>query len=118
MRRRTETDPVFLGLMFLVCAKLIDLIPNSGLGSLTWLAAGALAGRLELKSTDGASASQPSDVKPVRRRLAGDETPPPRYSRDFTTDKRVRPQAVKPARDGKADHSTRFRTDRARGIRK
>jgi len=33
-------------------ANLIDLLPNSGLTSVTWLIAGALAGRLEFKADD------------------------------------------------------------------
>lgn len=59
---RRSTEPVSLatsGLALLLVANLIDLLPNSGLTPITWLMAGALAGRLETS----AQRSQSSDVQ-------------------------------------------------------
>ncbi|WP_068316156.1 hypothetical protein [Aliiruegeria sabulilitoris] len=40
-------DGVTIALTLLLCANMIDLLPNSGLLPITWMMAGALAGRLE-----------------------------------------------------------------------
>lgn len=48
-------DGTTVGMMIVLTANLIDLIPNSGLVPVTWLIAGALAGRYEL----GAQAVDP-----------------------------------------------------------
>lgn len=57
--------PATAGLSLALTANLIDLIPNATLTPVTWLMAGALAGRLELgRVTEGAVAR---DGPPVRR---------------------------------------------------
>lgn len=49
LRARTlALDGATAGMMIVLTANLIDLIPNSGLVPITWLIAGALAGRYEL----------------------------------------------------------------------
>ncbi|MDV7141173.1 hypothetical protein R3X27_00615 [Tropicimonas sp. TH_r6] len=45
--RRSEPDGVSVVLAILLAANLIDLVPNASLTPLTWIIAGALAGRLE-----------------------------------------------------------------------
>ncbi|MEP4199331.1 MAG: hypothetical protein ABJL99_27205 [Aliishimia sp.] len=50
LRRKTALHPATILLMLCLAANLIDLLPNSSLSPLTWLMAGAIAGRLELKS--------------------------------------------------------------------
>ena len=47
-RRRLEVTFATSALALVLVANLIDLIPNSGMSSLVWLAAGAIAGRLDL----------------------------------------------------------------------
>jgi hypothetical protein len=46
-RRREAIDPATAALALILAVNLIDLLPNSGLTPITWLLAGALAGRLE-----------------------------------------------------------------------
>eukprot|EP00903_Cladosiphon_okamuranus_P021551 g19813.t1 len=48
-------DGATVGLMLVLTANLIDLIPNSSLVPITWLIAGALAGRYELGRQAGAT---------------------------------------------------------------
>ena len=47
-RSRSGLDQAAAGLALLLAANMIDLIPNSGLTPLTWMIAGAVAGRVEL----------------------------------------------------------------------
>jgi hypothetical protein len=46
--RRYDPDPVSVVLALVLVANLIDFIPNAGVSPLTWMFAGALAGRLEV----------------------------------------------------------------------
>ncbi len=53
--RQLAIDDATVGLMLVLTANLIDLIPNSSLVPITWLIAGALAGRYELGRQVGAT---------------------------------------------------------------
>lgn len=66
--RRLALSWATAGLSLALVANLIDLIPNATLTAVTWLLAGALAGRLELGRLPepGAEADQPAPL-PVRR---------------------------------------------------
>ena len=55
-RRKYTLHPETAGLGLIMVAYMIDLIPNASLTPMTWLIAGALAGRLELINSDLASA--------------------------------------------------------------
>lgn len=50
------------GIAIALAANLIDLIPNAGLSPVTWLMAGALAGRLELGRLPETAAAGPEDA--------------------------------------------------------
>lgn len=66
--RKLALTPATAGLSLALAANLIDLIPNAGLSSATWLMAGALAGRLELGRLPDTDAAQvQDDALPVRR---------------------------------------------------
>lgn len=53
------------GLAVVLAGNLIDLLPNSGLTPLTWLMAGALAGRLETRTADAPeAAAEATSVRP------------------------------------------------------
>ncbi|RJK94694.1 hypothetical protein D3P06_18490 [Paracoccus aestuarii] len=60
--------PATAGIAMVLTANMIDLIPNATLTPVTWLLAGALAGRLELGRVAADSAVQPAG--PVLRRNA------------------------------------------------
>jgi hypothetical protein len=62
--RQLALDGVTAGLMIILAANLVDLIPNSGLVPITWMIAGALAGRYEL----GGQITPLGDTVPPRRR--------------------------------------------------
>lgn len=70
--RRDKVDLVSVSLALILCAKLIDLIPNSGVQVIFLLAVGALLGRLEMRSEAGA---------PVQQEAASEERPGSRYTR-------------------------------------
>lgn len=55
-RKKYILHPETAGLGLIMVAYLVDLIPNATLTPMTWLIAGALAGRLELTNSDLASA--------------------------------------------------------------
>jgi hypothetical protein len=82
-QRGSKVDPVCIGLMFILCAKLIDLIPNSGILPIFWLVAGALSGRLEV----GSGLQQPllDNLKNSTRRFyhAREVAQDKRYAREF-----------------------------------
>ena len=76
-RKSYDISPATAGLSLVLAVNLIDLIPNSGISVVTWLMAGALAGRLELSraSDPAAEATRsaevaPSQVQPVGLALA------------------------------------------------
>lgn len=50
--KRDRIDPTCALLGLLLCGKLIDIIPNSGIVPYVWMMAGALIGRLEIKLAD------------------------------------------------------------------
>lgn len=50
--KRDRIDPVCAVLALMLSAKLLDLIPNSGLSPVVWLIAGSLLGRLEMRLPD------------------------------------------------------------------
>ncbi|MEC9311903.1 MAG: hypothetical protein VYA97_09080, partial [Pseudomonadota bacterium] len=62
--RQLALDGGTAGLMIILAANLVDLIPNSSLVPITWMIAGALAGRYEL----GGQISPVGDPVPPRRR--------------------------------------------------
>ena len=66
-RRPVAFVSVIIAVM--LTANLVDLLPNGTQTPLTWLWAGALAGRLELKSEGSASANTPvAESRPERNR--------------------------------------------------
>jgi hypothetical protein len=71
---RHRGEPVTLatsGVALLLAGNLLDLVPNSGLTPLTWLMAGALAGRLEARAAaDADEAKAGAEAAPGRRRPA------------------------------------------------
>lgn len=64
--RSLALDGATVGIMIVLTANLIDLVPNSGLVPITWLIAGALAGRYEL----GAKAAVANSDAPRGGRVA------------------------------------------------
>lgn len=66
--KRMALTPATAGIALALTANLIDLIPNATITPVTWLLAGALAGRLELgRLPQGAEAADPGDPLPARR---------------------------------------------------
>jgi hypothetical protein len=94
-------DPVTLatsGVALLLAANLIDLLPNSSLSVITWLTAGALAGRIEITASDRAEApaeTEPGDTSDRRHALV--------YRRKFRTG------PVRTASEPKGTRLSRFR---------
>ena len=84
------------GLCIMLAANMVDLIPNSALTPVTWLIAGALAGRLELgKITDQGNDTDESEDTGRRRYQRADTGPGnarPVYTRQKTPHARTRPQ--------------------------
>ena len=71
LRAREDIDPVSVGIVLILCAKLIDLIPNSVVGAVAWLSAGALIGRTETRLLSrrlqpGAGTSMPREYSYAR----------------------------------------------------
>lgn len=64
--KRLALTPATAGLTMALAANMIDLIPNATLTPVTWLLAGALAGRLELGRVAD-PAGQPGPAEPGRR---------------------------------------------------
>lgn len=85
--RQQKADPVAMGLVLILCAKLVDLLPNSEIGIIYWMIAGALLGRLELKTADAEapdtaqSGEKLPTLKPSQTRT---KEGGPQYARDFT----------------------------------
>lgn len=83
--RKLALTPATAGLALALTANLLDLIPNATLTPVTWLLAGALAGRLELgRLPEQDAATALADPLPARRNA---------YSRQA---KRHPPHAVRP----------------------
>ena len=70
-QRRYEVTLATSALTLVLTANLIDLLPNSGISSVVWLMAGALIGRMELKTADDtepeAETAAPVQTSPYRR---------------------------------------------------
>lgn len=82
--RRDKLDPIAIALVVIVCAKLVDLLPNSEIGTVYWLTAGALLGRLELRAADAEEQEeQVQEVLPSGAAHARKDGGAPRYARDF-----------------------------------
>lgn len=88
---RRDDEPVSLatsGLAVVLAANLLDLLPNSGLTPLTWLMAGALAGRLEVRTAEDPQA----EGRPVPATRTGAlpyrRTPGPEPAARHTTKRR------------------------------
>lgn len=81
MLKKGRLDPVCAILAVILCGKLIDIIPNTGLVPYVWAIAGALAGRLENKMAVSQTGHTGIQVR--------QERPPPTYARDFSVSKPV-----------------------------
>jgi hypothetical protein len=84
LRHRQKVDPIAAGLVLILCAKLVDLIPNSGFSPINWLILGALAGRLELKNWDDRQQQEPAEARDTAGRREGTRQQTRRYARDFS----------------------------------
>ncbi|RLJ36205.1 hypothetical protein BCF46_3895 [Litoreibacter meonggei] len=76
-KRRYEVALSTSLLCVVLAGNLIDLIPNSGLTPLSWLIAGALAGRLELTKAEISQADEPD---PVDKKTPGYSRPRPEHA--------------------------------------
>lgn len=81
--RRDKIDGITITLMFALAANLIDLIPNSGMSSLTWLLAGALIGRLEYSASPEQAAPDLQDPQQGGPRFTRQRAPIVREGRNF-----------------------------------
>ncbi|UWQ23220.1 hypothetical protein [Jannaschia sp. W003] len=77
-KRGPALEPASAALALLLAVNLIDLLPNSGLSPVTWMLAGALAGRLEWRPS-AATAHGPEIA------AAGGRVPRMPYARSFDT---------------------------------
>lgn len=110
---RTSADPASVGVVLLLSAKLIDIIPNSGIGPIAFMCAGALVGYLEMSflAKKGVSQSALRDGYPDRR-------PEQRYARDFSepadpTNEEVQPPASHPRKNPRSESKySRMKTTR------
>lgn len=94
MYRRYEVGIATSALALVLAGNLIDLLPNAGLTPVTFLIAGALLGRLEMRS--GVPQSEDTEPIPVKHRAT------PSYSRTFpVTDRK------KPVESGRAQRYSR-----------
>lgn len=80
-KRRYDVSLATSGLCVALAANLVDLIPNAGLTSVTWLMAGALLGRLEMENATAPEAETgPPDPRagrvPRARKTATPDTGP------------------------------------------
>jgi hypothetical protein len=70
-RGRIDRMLVSASLGLVLVANLIDLIPNSGLSTVTWLMAGAIVGRLEIQNVNDVESEReiaaPVQTSPYRR---------------------------------------------------
>jgi hypothetical protein len=82
---REKIDVLCSVLALILCAKLVDLVPNSGLPPFLMLMSGALLGRLEIRLDEPADEpAQPFRYARPLRPAEGDERAAgPRYARDF-----------------------------------
>lgn len=75
--RALALTPATSGLALALTANLLDLIPNATLTAVTWLMAGALAGRLELGAVavEGPERTAPVPLRPPTRRSRNNPVP-------------------------------------------
>jgi hypothetical protein len=73
---RDRIDPVAVALAMGLTANMIDLLPNAGVSPLTWMMAGALVGRLELRGTERQPAAETVSAGRPAIRYARDLGPP------------------------------------------
>lgn len=110
--KRDRIDPTCTLLALLLCGKLIDLIPNSGMVPYVWLMAGALVGRLEIKLAD---LKQGVGMEQV---LTGG-APPLGYARNFGSLSDPEPAAVaEPVMAASSTGPQYTRTSHKRHVRK
>ncbi len=87
---RGGLGPMTLTMIVLLTANMIDLLPNATLTTVTWLFAGALAGRLEYGARNTSSAPEPL-TNPDRRvtlsRFPVSDSKTPAYRRDFSKER-------------------------------
>lgn len=77
--KQMALTPATAGLAMALTANMIDMIPNGTLTAVTWLMAGALAGRLELgKVTDSSGGTVPEGTRPVSSYTRQKRRHPPR----------------------------------------
>lgn len=87
---RRQPGPAALAMTVVLTANLIDLLPNATLTTLTWLWAGALAGRMEMRDTDEAQVARAQTAaEPRRTRYARANAQEAPYRREFT-DRRLK----------------------------
>lgn len=90
--RRSKQD-LFLatsGLALMLVANLIDLLPNSSLTPITWIIAGALAGRLEIKRVAVVQKAVALETGRSRLPYSRDLSDPIRNSRNMVQDSQER----------------------------
>ncbi|MEM8729308.1 MAG: hypothetical protein AAGF79_05255, partial [Pseudomonadota bacterium] len=66
-RKKYEISTATSSLCLILAANLVDLIPNAGLTTVTWLIAGALLGRLETEAVQMSETASPVPIEPDRR---------------------------------------------------
>jgi hypothetical protein len=75
-RRRHALGLATTGVVLMVSANLIDLLPNSDPSPIIWLAAGALMGRLEAKSQTSSDLDDVAETQAPARRARARPAPP------------------------------------------
>lgn len=96
LRRKQYTlHPETAGLCLIMAAYLLDLVPNATLTPMTWLIAGALAGRLELTNSDLSSAPTEDGEEEHAERVRYSRFPPKAATVGYV---RKRGQAVQHSR--------------------
>lgn len=102
--RKLELDPVDMGLLMILCANLIDLIPNSSNGPLMWLVCGLVWARYEAgpvsRQRAGDTGGRFGRAGPRRR--APDRGAPDRGAPDSTAPDSTAPEAQDSATPPKA----------------
>jgi hypothetical protein len=89
--RRDKLDPVCMTLALILCAKLVDIIPNSGIPAYNWLIVGSLIGRLEMRKGTENEAPAPQEAAASVTGYKREKPPTdvvvrpegPRYARTF-----------------------------------
>ena len=118
-KRKEVYDPINIGLALIICARLVDFIPNSGIGAVAWLSAGALLARLRAGETiEDAALEGATKAKPVLS-YSRSSTSAPKYARDFDPGGAKRSQRGAEATQARRlDTSLHRRPDPVRNVRK